>query len=55
MEQALQKLYDEGFGTVICQPTHVMNGFEFDDVRQEVAAGRIVSPHHLWLAAADLL
>ncbi len=36
VKQALQKLFDEGFGTVICQPTHVMNGFEFDDVRKEV-------------------
>ena len=45
VEQALQKLYDEGFGTVICQPTHVMNGFEFDDVRQEVARWEDRFPH----------
>ena len=38
--QALEKLYNEGFDTVICQPTHVMNGFEFDDVRAEVANWR---------------
>lgn len=35
--QALEKLAADGFGTVICQPTHVMNGFEFDDVRREVS------------------
>ena len=35
VEQALEKLANEGFDTVICQPTHVMNGFEFDDVRAE--------------------
>ena len=45
VEQALQKLYDEGYGTVICQPTHVMNGFEFDDVRQEVARWEDRFPH----------
>ena len=43
--EALQKLYDEGFGTIICQPTHVMNGFEFDDVRQEVARWEDRFPH----------
>ena len=36
VEQALEKLAADGFGTVICQPTHVMNGFEFDDLRNEV-------------------
>ena len=43
VKQALQKLFDEGFGTVICQPTHVMNGFEFDDVRKEVDVLQILS------------
>lgn len=43
--QALQKLYDEGYGTVICQPTHVMSGFEFDDVRQEVSQWEKLFPH----------
>lgn len=34
--QALEKLAAEGYSTVICQPTHVMGGFEFDDVKREV-------------------
>lgn len=34
--QALEKLEAEGYSTVICQPTHVMGGFEFDDVKREV-------------------
>ncbi len=36
VEQALEKLASEGFDTVICQPTHVMGGFEFDDLKNEV-------------------
>lgn len=55
VKQALQKLFDEGFGTVICQPTHVMNGFEFDDVRKEVDLERTFYKYCLWLAAAHLV
>lgn len=35
--EALKRLYDEGYGTVICQPTHVMNGEEYDGVAAEVS------------------
>lgn len=31
VEEALKKLSDEGFGTVICQPTHIMPGSEYDE------------------------
>ncbi len=30
--QALKKLYDDGFEYVVIQPTHVMNGFEYDEL-----------------------
>lgn len=30
--QALEKLAGEGFETVICQPTHILNGEEFEDI-----------------------
>ena len=33
--QAMQRLASEGYGTVLVQPTHVMNGFEYDDVAAE--------------------
>ena len=45
VEQALEKLAAEGFGTVICQPTHVMSGFEFDDLRREVERWQDRFPH----------
>ncbi|MEG1994012.1 MAG: sirohydrochlorin cobaltochelatase, partial [Oscillospiraceae bacterium] len=32
VDEALKKLQDEGFGTVICQPTHVMHGAEYDEM-----------------------
>ena len=35
---AMERLVDDGFGTVICQPTHVMNGLEYDDMVAEVSA-----------------
>ncbi len=35
---AMQRLYDDGYGTVICQPTHIMNGLEYDDMVAEVTA-----------------
>ena len=30
--EALEKLKNEGFGTVICQPTHIMPGKEYDEL-----------------------
>ncbi len=30
VRQAMERLVKDGFGTVVCQPTHVMNGFEFE-------------------------
>lgn len=37
VKQAMDRLVSEGYGTVICQPTHVMNGFEYDDMVAEVS------------------
>lgn len=34
VEQALTKLKYEGFGTVVVQPTHIMNGFEYDEMKE---------------------
>ena len=36
--EAMEELAQEGYGTVICQPTHVMNGLEYDDMVAEVSA-----------------
>ncbi len=36
VEQAMQKLYDEGFGKVVVQPTHIMNGYEYDEMKEAV-------------------
>lgn len=35
--EAMQKLIDEGYGTVVIQPTHVMNGEEYDEMLEETA------------------
>ncbi len=32
IDEALQKLADDGFGTVIVQPTHFVKGIEYEDV-----------------------
>lgn len=32
VEQALAHLKEEGFQKVICQPTHIMHGFEYDGI-----------------------
>ena len=32
VEQALARLKEEGFQRVICQPTHIMHGFEYDGI-----------------------
>ena len=39
---AMQRLYDDGYGTVICQPTHIMNGLEYDDMVAEVDRKSVV-------------
>lgn len=36
--EAMERLVADGVGTVICQPTHIMNGFEYDDMMREVGA-----------------
>lgn len=36
--EAMERLANDGFGTIICQPTHVMNGLEYDDMVAEVNA-----------------
>lgn len=35
--EAIEKLVDDGVKTVVIQPTHVMNGAEYDDVMAEIA------------------
>ncbi len=35
--EAMDRLVSEGYGTVICQPTHVMNGSEYDDMVAEIS------------------
>lgn len=32
--EAMQKLVNEGFGTLVIQPTHVMNGEEYDEMKE---------------------
>ena len=36
MKRALQYLYEEGYTEVICQPTHIINGQEYEKVRNAV-------------------
>lgn len=36
VKQALDKLVADGFQTIIVQPTHLMNGYEYDDVMAEL-------------------
>ncbi len=36
--EAMERLAAEGYGTVLVQPTHVMNGFEYDDLVAEAGA-----------------
>lgn len=35
--EAMQRLVDEGYGTVVVQPTHVMNGEEYDEMKELTA------------------
>ena len=58
VEEALQNLANEGFGTVICQPTHVMNGFEYDGIVEEVSQWKnrfihLICGHPLLTTASD--
>lgn len=36
IEGAMKRLASDGYGTVICQPTHVMNGIEYDEMVTQV-------------------
>lgn len=36
VEEALQKLYNEDYKTIICQPTHIINGIEFECIIENI-------------------
>ncbi len=38
VQQALERLIADGYGTVVVQPTHVMPGYEYDDIVTDVSA-----------------
>lgn len=38
VEQAMEELIDEGYGTLVVQPTHVMHGEEYDELMEAVNA-----------------
>ena len=40
IDEALQRLADDGFEKVVVMPTHVMNGFEYDDLIEVVNANK---------------
>src|SRR5699024_2053644 len=40
IEKALDHLYKEGYAEVLCQPTHIINGVEFEKVKHAVAPYR---------------
>ncbi|MDO4169509.1 MAG: sirohydrochlorin cobaltochelatase [Lachnospiraceae bacterium] len=40
MEKALDYLYQEGYTEVICQPTHIINGMEYEKVKTAAAPYR---------------
>ena len=44
IDAALQRLVDDGFDTVVVQPTHIMNGTEFDFVYDIVSKYKTQSP-----------
>lgn len=35
-EEALEKLYKEGYSEVVCQPLHIINGFEYEKIVRAV-------------------
>jgi len=45
VEEALERLAADGFQSVVCQPTHIINGEEYDDLRSGISkyAGRFES------------
>lgn len=45
--QAMERLVTDGVGTLLVQPSHVMNGYEYDDMMAEIApfAERFVNLH----------
>jgi len=36
VQQAMERLVADGFGTVICQPTHIVNGSEYDEMVEQI-------------------
>ena len=34
--QALERLISEGYGTLVVQPTHIMNGYEYDEMLESI-------------------
>lgn len=36
VEEAMQQLIADGFGTLVVQPTHVINGYEFNEMTAEI-------------------
>ena len=40
IKKALDHLYKEGYAEVLCQPTHIINGVEFEKVKHAVAPYR---------------
>lgn len=36
VKEALTRLHGDGYDTVVCQPTHVMNGYEYDDMVDDI-------------------
>lgn len=36
VQQAMERLVADGFGTVICQPTHIVNGLEYDEMIAQI-------------------
>jgi len=37
VEEAMKKIIDENYGTLVIQPTHVMNGEEYDEMKSIIA------------------
>lgn len=40
VRQAVERLIEDGFGTVVCQPTHVMNGYEYEKMVEMISPYR---------------
>lgn len=37
VKEAMERLIADGVGTLVVQPTHVMNGFEYDEMKEAIA------------------